>query len=190
MRKTDSSGLGYRRRSPGREKPPGLRDAEPNSYVFEEVTPERMRRVDLLAREGSDSAGAELPDNRRRVYRYLCPACSRVTAVLARHAGHVPYIVDCADPGCAGEAVQEDGAPAIAEEHAGGIHATFFRPTEPEEVAAWAERVEAEARVLVEELGVGDPDDSEDPTGLAFRDAEATRLINGHLLIGYGPPAA
>ena len=186
MRKTDSSGLGY----PGREKPPGLRDAEPNSYVFEEVTPERMRRVDLLAEGGSDSAGSALPDNRGRVYRYLCSRCSKVTAVLARHAGHVPYIVGCADPGCAGEAVQEDGAPArdLRWEHAAEIHATFFRPTGPEEVAAWAERVEAEARVLVEELGVGDPDDPEDPTGLAFRDAEATRLINGHLLIGYGPP--
>ena len=186
MRKTDSSGLG----ALGREKPPGLRDAEPHSYVFEEVTPERMRRVDLLAEGGSDSAGSALPDNRRRVYRYLCSRCSRVTAVLARHAGHVPYVVDCADPGCAGEAVQEEGPPVRAEEHAAEIHATFFRPTGPEEVAAWAERVRAEARALVEELGVGDPDYPEDPTGLAFRDAEATRLINGHLLIGYGPPTA
>ena len=186
MRNARRPGVGYR----GREKPPSLPDAEPNSYVFEEVTPERMRRVDLLAEGGSDSAGAALPDNRRRVYRYLCLGCSKVTAVLVRHAGHVPYIVGCADPGCAGEAFQEDGAPARVEEHAGEIHATFFRPTGPEEVAAWAERVEAGARALVEELGVGDPDDAEDSTGLAFRDAEATRLINGHLLIGYVPPTA
>ncbi|QIN85337.1 hypothetical protein GBA63_21705 (plasmid) [Rubrobacter tropicus] len=185
MRKTDSPGLRY----PGREKPPDLRDAEPHSYVFEEVTPERMRRVDLLAEGGSDSTGAALPDNRGRVYRYLCSECSKVTAVLARHAGHVRYVVDCAHPGCAGEAVQEDGPTARAEGHAasgGEIHAAFFRPLAPDEVAAWAEGVEAEARLLVEELGAGDPDDAEDPTGLAFRDAEATRLINGHLLIEYG----
>ena len=186
MRKTDRSGLGY----PGREEPPGLRDAEPNSYVFEEVTPERMRRVDLLAEGGSDSAGAALPNSKGRVYRYLCPSCSRVTAVLARHAGHVRFIVDCADPDCAGEAVQEDGAPAREDEHVrsgGEIHATFFRPIGPDEVEAWAAGVEAEAAVLVGEFG-GDPDDPDHHLGQAFRDAEATELINGHLLIGYGPP--
>ena len=186
MRKTDSSGPGY----PGREKPPGLRDAEPHSYVFEEVTPERMRRVDLLAGGGSDSAGAALPNNRDRVYRYLCSGCSKVTAVLARHAGHVRYVVDCARPGCAGAAVQDEAAPARVDEHVlsgGEIDATFFRPMEPDEVAAWAAGVEAEAGVMVGELG-GDPDDEDNPARQAFQDAEATRLINGHLAIAYGPP--
>lgn len=92
-------------------------DAEPRPYVFEEITPERMRRVNLLAEEGSDSEGAALPNNKDRVYRYRCPECSGVTAVLVRDVGHVRYTVDCADPACAGEVVQEDGAPTPADEH-------------------------------------------------------------------------
>jgi hypothetical protein len=183
MRESGSPGLGFRGKEFQR-----LPDAEPRSYVFEEVTPERMRRVELLAERGSDSEGAALPDNKDRVHRYLCPECSRVTAAPARHVGHVRYVVDCAHPGCAGEALREDGAPVRVDEHVRGggeVHASFFRPLEADEIAAWAAGVEAEAAVLVGELG-GDPDDAEDPTKLAFQDAEATRLINGHLLIEYG----
>ena len=191
MRKTDSAGLGY----PGREKPPGLRDAEPNSYVFEEVTPERMRRVDLLARAGSDSGGGELPDNGGRVHGYRCGACSSVTSVLARDPGHVPLFVRCARPGCAGDAVQQDGESYAelpdAEQHAGSggeVHAVFFRPLTDGEIATWAAGVEAEARVVTGELG-GDPEDGEDQLRQALQDAEATHLINGNLEISYGPPA-
>jgi hypothetical protein len=162
-------------------------------YVFEEVTPERMRRVDLLARVGSDSGGGALPDNGGRVHGYRCPECSSVTSVLARDAGHVRLFVRCASPGCSGEAVQKEGdyegLPG-AEEHArsgGEIHAVFFRPLTPEEVAVWAAGVEAEAKVMAGELG-GDPEDEEDELRRTLQDAEATRLIDGHLAISYGPP--
>lgn len=168
-----------------------MRDVKPRSYVFEEITPERMRRVDFLVEEGSVPEGAALPNNKHHVYRYRCPECSRVTAVLARHVGHVPYLVDCADPGCAGAAVQDEEAPAHLAEHvlsesfaASEVDATFFRPIEPDEVAAWAAGVETEARVMVGELG-GDPDDADNFARQAFQDAEATRLLNAHLVIEY-----
>ena len=168
-----------------------MRDVEPKSYVFEEITPERMRRVDHLVEEGSVPEGARLPNNKHHVYRYCCPECSGVTAVLARNVGHVPYIVDCAEPDCAGAAVQDDAAPAHLAEHVlsegsanGEIHATFFRPIEPDEVAAWAAGVEAEAGGMVGELG-GDPDDAENVARQALQDAEATCLLNGHLVIEY-----
>lgn len=173
------------------KEPSPMRDVELKSYVFEEITPERMRRVDLLVEEGSVPEGARLPNNKHHVYRYHCPECTRITAVLARHVGHVPYIVDCAEPDCEGGAVQDEAAPSHLADHVlpegfatGEIHATFFRPIEPGEVAAWVAGVEAEARGMVGDLG-GDPDDADNFARQALQDAEATCLLNAHLVIEY-----
>lgn len=155
-----------------------IQDAQ--TFVLEEVTPERMALVDRLITE--DARAGRIRDNRSDYHRFRCAGCLIMAQAIDFHIGFTQHIIPC--PWCSMPAGDVDRNPLKRYKvtHQLPHDVEFFRPLEPEEVDWYIDGTIEAGIIAARHVPGCDPDDPEDELRIATQNASATRVLHGLLL--------